>query len=205
MDRARALARLNRRLLERFSARVVSGLRGALPLRLALPRFETFLARNLDKEIRKDGLVVQCARDALAAGAQPGADEVRALLAAARAIDREFLGSVASFPVRLTLPYARIEPVRQRRIERGLALAARILDAWGRRRRVGEVMTRAELAREMDAILRLYCEEAAALADGVRLPPLVAPLRDRLAATLLRLMQAAAARTAADIAAQKRR
>lgn len=205
MDRAAALVRLNRRVLERFSARTVAALREALPMRLALPHLEPFLARNLEKEIRKDAMVVACARDALAAGVPPAPEASRALLAAARQVDREFFASVERFPVRFDVPYARIEPLRQRRIELGLALAGSLLGAWGNGRRVRDVMPRAELARKVGDILALYCEESAALSAGVRLPALLGPLREKLAGMLLQLMRDAAARTARDIAAQKPR
>lgn len=205
MDRAAALVRLNRRLLEEFSARSLEGLRGALPFRVALPEFEAFLARNLEKEIRKDALVIGCVRDALSAGAPPGPDAIPALLSAGRDIDRAFFESVEGFPVRFAVPYGRIEPLRRRRIERGFALAGAILSAWGSGHRLRDSMPRAHLARELRAILHLYCEESAALSEGVRLPSLLGPLRDRLAERLLRLMRDAADRVAADIAAQKPR
>lgn len=205
MDRAVALVRLNRRLLEGFSARSLEGLRGAMPFGVALPELEGFLARNLEKEIRKDALVIGCVRDALAGGAPPGPDAIPALLAAARDIDRAFFESVEGFPVRFAVPYGRIEPLRRRRIERGFALAGGILSAWGGGQRVRDRMTRAQLAHELRTILHLYCEESAALSEGVRLPALLGPLRDRLAERLLRLMRAAADRVSGDIAAQKTR
>jgi hypothetical protein len=205
MDRAAALVRLNRRVLEQFSARTVAALRAALPMRLALPHLEPFLARNLEKEIRKDAMVIGCARDALAAGQPPGPQAARTLLAAARDVDREFFESVARLPVRFDVPYARLEPLRLRRIERGLALAGRILGAWRAGQRVREVLPRAELAREVRGLLALYCEETAALSDGVRLPALLAPVRAALTDRLLRLMREAGDGVARDIAAQKSR
>ncbi len=205
MDGAAALARLNRRLLERFSARSVGALRAALPLRVALPYLEPFLARNLEKEARKDALVIACARAAVAAGRTPDAAEARALLARARDIDREFFANVARMPLRFDIPYGRIEPLRLKRIELGLALSCRILRAWSAPRRLREELPRAELAREVGAILSLYCEETAALSRGVRLPALLGPVRERLAGALLRLMRETARGLAQDIAAQKRR
>jgi hypothetical protein len=205
MDRAAALARLNRRMLERFSAGTIDALRAALPMRLALPHLEPFLARNLEKEARKDALVVRCARDALATGAPPAAGAASTLLAAARDIDREFLASVARFPVRIEVPYGRIEPLRLRRIQLGLALSWRILHAWQAGRRLRDAIPGSELARQLREILRLYCEETAALSHGVRMPALLAPLRERVARLLLQTMQQAAERLAQDIAAQKRR
>jgi len=205
MDRAAALVRLNRQVLERFSARTVAELRQALPMRVALPHLEPFLVRNLEKEIRKDAMVVACARDALAAGAPPAPDAARALLARARQVDREFFASVARLPVRFDVPYARIEPLRLRRIQLGLTLAGRILGAWHAGRRVCDVMPRTELAREVRGILALYCEETAALSEGVSLPALLVPLRAGLAGKLLELMRGSAEHIARDIAAQKPR
>lgn len=205
MDRAGALVRLNRRLLEEFSARSVEALRSALPVRLALSELEAFLAGNLEKEIRKDALVIGCVRDALAAGGRPGAEAIPLLLAQGREIDRQFFKTIERLPVRFEVPYARIEPLRRRRIERGFPLVADILSAWATGDRLRDRVPRTRLARELRGILHLYCEEAAALSDGVRLPSLLRPVRDRLADRLLGLMRAAADRVTADIAAQKPR
>jgi hypothetical protein len=108
-------------------------------------------------------------------------------------------------PLRFEVPYGRVEPLRLKRIELGLSLSGRILRAWSAHRRLREALPRAELAREVRAILLLYCEETAALSRGVQLPALLAPLRERLAVALLRLMRETAERLAQDIAAQKRR
>ena len=203
MDRAAALARLNRRMLEQFSARTAGALRGALPLRLALPHLEPFLARNLEKEVRKDASVIRCAAEALATGRLPAAGAARDLLGAAREIDRQFLATIGRFPVRIEIPYERVEPVRLRRIERGLALSSRILGAWRAGSRVREAIPRAELERQLGELLQLYCAETAALSRALRLPGVLAPLRERFAQHLLRVMGDTAARLAQDIASHK--
>ena len=209
MDRAAALARLNRRMLEAYSARTVGALSASLPLRLALPRLEQILKQNLEKEIRKDALVIRRARDALAAGAPPGPDAVPQLLDAARQIDREFVARLGRFPLRLEIPYARIEPLRLRRVGHGLALAYRVLDEWRRGRRLRDAFSPAELERRLLEILTLYCEETVALADTARLPGPLAQVRERLASRLLQVMTAVSRDLAHDIAgsviaAQKR-
>ena len=145
--------------------------------------------------------MIRCAAEAFARGERPDAAAARGLLAEARAIDREFLAGIGRFPVRIEIPYARIEPLRLRRIERGLDLAWRILEAWQQGRRLREGALRAELERGLREILALYCEESAALSEGVRLPALLVPLRERLAGALLRIMR----EIAADIASHKRR
>jgi hypothetical protein len=200
MDRAAALARLNRRMLEAFSARSVAGLRAALPMRLALPRLEQILEHNLEKEVRKDALVIRRAAEALAAGAPPGPEAARLLLDPARQIDREFVARLGRFPLRLEIPYARIEPLRLRRIGHGLELAYGILGAWRAGRRLRDAYPPAELERRLLEILNLYCEETVALADMARLPGPLAPLGERLASGLLGITTAAARGLARDIA-----
>lgn len=187
-------------LLGEFSRRTVERLRAVLPLRVALPHLEPFLAENVAKEARKDALLIERAAAALAAGRDTGAADVRALLEAARAADREFIGRTGRFPVRIDIPYAHIEPLRERRIARGLKLARRILETWREGRKVRRALPRAELEQALREILALYCEETAALSRGVRLPALLVPLRERLAAALLRVMR----QIAFDIASHKR-
>ena len=200
MDRAAALARLNRRMLEAFSARTVGALRASLPLRLALPRLEQILKQNLEKEGRKDALLIRRAGEALAAGAPPGPDAARQLLDSARQIDREFVARLGRFPLRLEIPYARIEPLRLRRIGHGLELAYLILDTWRRRGRLRDAFSSEELERRLLEILALYCEETVALGDTARLPGLLAPVGERLASGLLGVMTAASRGLARDIA-----
>jgi hypothetical protein len=126
----------------------------------------------------------------------------RALLAEAREIDREFLGRVARLPVRIEIPYERIEPLRLKRIELGLDFAYRILQAWARGSKAVAVFPGQEGARRLLELLELYALETEALSHTVRLPPLLAPLRERLGQGLIRVMRDAAA---AAIASHKAR
>jgi hypothetical protein len=200
MDRAGALAGLNRRLLETFSRRTTAALRAILPLRVALPRVEPFLALNVAKEVRKDALVVARAAQALARAAPPDAGLARQILEETRAIDREFLGDVARFPVRIEIPYARIDPLRLERIGRGLDLAYRVLAGWRRGAKLRETLERGELERRLRELLDLYARETQALSHSVQLPGVLALLRERLALGLLRVMSDAAVQLAADTA-----
>ena len=186
LNREKALAALNGRLLREFSRRTTARARAALPLRLALPALEPFLLENVEKEVRKDARLIRCAALALGAGIPPSPEAARQLLVAAREIDREFLARVGRFPVRIEIPYGQVEPLRLRRIELGLDLAYRILETWRQRRKVRSVLTRAELARRLRELLDLYAEETQALGRSVRLPALLAPLREQIA---LRLRQ----------------
>lgn len=175
-----------------------------MPLRLALPLLEPFLAENVAKEARKDALVVRRAGEAVAAGVPADSTAARELLAAARAIDQEFLARIAGAPVRIAIRYDRLEPLRQRRIELGLDTAYLILHAWRHGRRLREVLEPPELERRLAQILRLYAEETEALSGSVGLPRLLAPLREQVARRLLKAMTHAAAAVARSASANRK-
>jgi hypothetical protein len=168
-------------------------------LRLALPLLEPLLAENVAKEARKDALLIRAAARARAGGAPAGGVVAQELLAAARRVDAEFLRRVGAW-VRIEIPYARIEPLRLRRIEAGLDLACRILQGWRRRARLQGVLGREELTRRLREWLELYALETQALSDAVRLPVLLRPARERLAQALARAMREAAEELTREIA-----
>jgi hypothetical protein len=178
--------------LREFSRRTTDELRAALPLRLALPALEPFLAENVAKEIRKDALVIRHAAAALAAGERPGPGAAHPLLVAAREVDRAFLARVGAFPVRIRIRYEGIEPLRLQRIELGLDTAYRILEAWQAGRRLRQAFAPGELQRRMFELLKLYARETLALSDSVQLPGILAPLRRRVAQRLEEAMMHAA-------------
>lgn len=147
---------------------------------------EPFLEENVAKEACKDALVIRRAGKPQSPGA------AREILAAAREIDRQFLARIGDLPVRIEIPYDRIEPLRLRRIELGLETARRILEAWRHGRRVRESFAAGELERTVFEMLRLYAGETQALSHAVRLPALLEPLRGRLAQRLHEAMSNAA-------------
>lgn len=179
-------------MLEEFSRRTVARLRSALPLRIALPRLEPFLAGNLEKEIRKDRAVIERAAIAAAAGVPPGAQESSEVLAEMKRIDREFLEEFRRFPVRIEVPYARIDPLRVQRVQLGLDMAFRVMVAWRSGRKLRSAFSQPELEGGLQGLLELYARETQALAWCVRLPGLLEPLRERMARALLDAMTAVA-------------
>jgi hypothetical protein len=171
-----------------------------LPLRLVLPVIEPVLAENVAKEIRKDALVIRCAAQCLASGKPPGSQEAERLLAQARDIDRQFLDGAAGLPLRLEIPYARIEPLRRRRIEQGLELAYRILNAWQNGSRLRDALPAQELESRLRDMLALYCEETAELGRGVRASSAISALRERAAHALRDTMRDVARQLAREAA-----
>jgi hypothetical protein len=203
MDRVRVLAGLDRRILEAYSRRTTHALRAALPLRLALPHLEALLARNVEKEVRKDALALRRAGDAFAAGARAGPDAVTQLLAQGREIDAEFLARVGRFPVGIVVRYEEIMPLRRQRVERLLDAAHRILEAW-RGRSLREALRASYPQPALEAlitgILRLYAMETRALSRAVKLPALLRPAQDAIGQRLFRIMDAEGVRLAREAA-----
>ena len=165
-----------------------------------LPAIEPLLAENVAKEIRKDALVIRCAAQALASGTPPGAQDSQRLLADAREIDRQFLDCAAGLPLRLDIPYTRIEPLRRQRIERGLDLAYRFLAAWRAGGRLRDALPAEALEQRLVEMLTLYCEETAVLGRGVRATGPLAALRGRATQGLREIMILVASRLARETA-----
>lgn len=204
LDRADALVALDRKILEAYSWRTTNTLRAALPLRLALPHIEPVLARNVAKEMQKDALVIRRAGEALVAGSPPNGEALRRLLDATKEIDRAFLTQVGSLPLRIVIPYEEIVPVRMERIELLSGAAYRVLGAWqlqsGVRAAMQASYPRAELERLLFELLQLYASETRILSRSVRLPVLLAPVRERIAKSLYVIMNDTAKRLAAELA-----
>lgn len=179
-------------MLREFSRRTTEELRAVLPLRLALPALEPFLADNVAKEARKDAMVIRCAGEALAAGAPPAPAAAAQLVAAARDIDREFLARLGALARRIEIRYERIEPLRLRRIELGLDAAYRILAAWRSGQRLRGAFPPGGLERRLLEMLQLYADETLALSQSVQLPGLLEPLRERVSRRLQEAMTRAA-------------
>lgn len=204
MDAARVLAAINGRVLRAYSRRTIEALRAALPLRLALPHLEETLALNVDKEVRKDAMVIRRAAELVAAGRAPARDDLQQLYDESKRVDREFLEQSRAFPVGIEIRYDEIAPARLARIECLFGAACRIQQAWrceGRARAALQAsFGRMELERLLQELLSLYAEEARLLSHAVRLPKLLVPAREKIAHKLLDTMRQVADRLAADLA-----
>lgn len=202
--RARALARLNGRMLRTYSQRTTAALRAALPLRLALPHLEPVLALNVGKEVEKDRLVILHAGAARDAGTADADAELAQLLLATKEIDRRFLARVGSFPVEIVICYDEIVPIRTQRIRLLHDAARKLLAAGTDRRPLRSALqagySREEFARLLYELFRLYAEETRSLSRSVRLPGPLVPLRELIAGELLDVMLRVAWSLAREIA-----
>lgn len=186
-----------------YSRRTTDALRAVLPLRMALPRIEPFLAQNVAKEVQKDALVIRRASEALRQGIAPDDAMLRQLFQATREIDSAFLARVRGLPVTIVIRYEEIEPIRVRRIGRLLDAAYAILERWPKGKNGREALqasfSRAELQQLIHDLMRLYALETQALSRSLRLPALLVPLRDGIARNLYRIMNDVAGRMARDL------
>lgn len=200
MERVAVLTELDRRMLEAFSRRTTEKLRSALPLRIALPHLEPFLAANVAKEVRKDALTIRRAGEALALGERPGPGIAQPIFETTQEIDRDFLRTIDRFPVRIRIPYDRIAPLRLQRIELVFDLAYRILREWQAGCRLRDAFGKEELERCLLKVLELYVQESLMLSHVVSLPALLEPVRERLARSLYGVMNEVTTRLASEIA-----
>lgn len=206
IKQARSLARLNGRILHAFSQRTTTALRAALPLRLALPHLEPVLALNVDKEVRKDTLVILRAHEPDEEVAADWNEILPQLLQATKEIDRSFIDSVGRFPLDIVIRYEEIVPIRARRIKQLHDAARKILTACSPDHRLREsirsAFSRDELAQLLHDLFRLYAEETRSLSRSVRLPGPLVPLRELIVQELLNVMLRVAQPLAAEITAK---
>jgi hypothetical protein len=204
MDRASALAALNGKILNAYSARTIQALRTSAPLRVAMPYIEPVLELNVGKEVRKDALVIQYAVAAAENGEPPPRAKVSELFAHTRAIDQDFVARMDRLPVRVVIRYEEIEPLRTKRIRYVLDTAYRISIAWQQHPRLRDAIRaaydRTDLELVFSLILDLYAQETRALSRSVQLPTMLAPLRERAAGHLASVMSQAAGRLSTDLA-----
>lgn len=197
------MAALNRRVLEVYSQRTTERLRTVLPLRVALPRLESFLAMNVAKEVQKDALVIRRGSETVANGVLPSDQAVDELLNATKEIDRKFLAHAAGFPIGIEIRYDEIAPLRSQRIDKLLTAVYRILDAGrlvtGSRSAIRLAYSRIEFERLLQDLMRLYALETRALSRSLRLPALLTPIRERLAKSLYEVMNETAVRLAGEL------
>ena len=204
MDRAGALSILNAKVLAAFSGRTVDALRRAAPLRIALPYIEPALALNVAKEARKDALVIRQAATAALVGQPVPREIVATLFRDTKAIDDDFLVSTEAMPLRVVIRYDEIEPLRTKRIRYVLDTAYRICVAWQRGGRLRDALRsayeRTDFELVLSIILDLYAQETRVLSRSVRLPAVLAPLRERAAKHLASVMSEAGIRLASELA-----
>jgi hypothetical protein len=185
MDKASALAILNAKLLAAYSAHTLDALRGKLALRLALPYLEPVLALNVEKEARKDRIVIRRAHEAALHGCAPSRDTAHELFVATKTIDTEFLQRVDDFPVRVVIRYEEIEPLRTARIRYMLQTAYRILSAWRDRVRFRTALRESHDQEDFELVMNmmfdLYARETRALSRSVTLPAMLKPVGERAA------------------------
>ena len=204
MTHVQAMAALNRKVLEVYSQRTTDTLKTVMPLRMALPRLESFLAMNVAKEVQKDALVINRVAQDVALGMQPSSATANQLFAATKEIDRAFLARAGNFPVGIVIRYDEIGPLRTQRIDRLLTATHHILDAGrkvrGSRSAIRSVYSREDFERLLQDLLRLYALETRVLSRSLRLPGLLVPLRERLAKSLYDVMSDTANRLARELA-----
>jgi hypothetical protein len=107
-------------------------------------------------------------------------------------------------PVRIVIRYEEIEPLRTKRIRHILDATYRICSAWQVHPRLRDAVRAAYQQADFELIscliLDLYAQETRALSRSVKLPAVLAPIRERAAKHLALVMSQAAGRLSTDLA-----
>ncbi|CAK0773918.1 conserved hypothetical protein [Gammaproteobacteria bacterium] len=184
MTPAAALQKMDRRLLEAFSRRTVQKLRVIAPLRVVLPHLESFLEKNLSKEILKDALIIRHAYDS------PTIKNASQLLfLKTKEIDVEFLKKIEGFLVRVNIPFEQIAPLRTRRIDLLLHFSDQVFKKWKSGTKIRNTFSKKEFERQLNEIFVLYVKETAILSCAIQLPFFLVPMRDWFSQELQNTMQ----------------
>lgn len=204
MDRVTLLCDMERYMLEEFSRRTTAALRRQSLFRIMLGPLQNFLQLNVNKEVEKDRHVIQHAASLVQAGTFPTQQDIQHLLALARDVDQSFLKQAVILPVKLSIQYPLIEPIRRQRIQSLLNESHQLLRQWQAttclRNALAVQYNAPQFGKLLYDILHLYSLETRLLAHTVRLPGLLVLMRESLSQTVYVAMEAVARQLAYELA-----
>jgi hypothetical protein len=194
IDRVAALCDWDSAMLQDFNSRSIQRLKNRhRGFRTAMPLFNGFKDANVQKEVKKDRIIIEHA-----AARYDDASDVREIDAdkifeMTKSVDRAFLETLALPALSPSLDYARIKPIRMERIRTLAGAVDRILGRWEDSMALEEATKNAYSRRELRGvikdILRLYTEETRSLAQAIKLPPFMGLAVRSLAQSLYEAME----------------
>ena len=203
VDKVRLLCAMNRFMMQEFSQRTVEALKQGTLFSLMLPPLQSFLEINLQKEVKKDQLVLTSAAVAHKTGKEADSREVQRLLQEARSIDRNFLRQASPFPINIDIQYYDIEEIRQQRIELMIEAATRLFARWETIPRFREAVASLYDAQQFRSllyeILHLYSHETRMLHNSIHMPGIISMARNSLAQTIYSTMERVSAELAGEL------
>lgn len=206
MDRVKLLCDMEAYMLEEFSRRTTRALSRQTLFRILLGPFQSFLEANVDKEVEKDRHVILHAASLVQAGTFPTRQDIQHLLEVARNIDQAFLEQAMVLPVKLSIQYPSIEPIRRQRIQSLLNESHQLLHRWqdtgSLRQALAAQYDMQQFAKLLYDILHLYSLETRLLGQVMRLPGILTFARDSLSQTLYMAMETVAQPLAEELAAR---
>lgn len=187
--------------LERMSMKVL--LEWHPELAPAMKLLQGMRGEFVEKEVKKDLLMIEHAARVYEQGAGPSEADVEAIFEETREVDKEFLEMLYPIPFSGKFSYSEIKPVRTERIRLIVEAARTILGSWR------EGMTFEQAARRayrkngframVRSLLELYtCETEIFTRTAVRLPPVVSLAAEAFSRSLRNAMDEAADRLAGE-------
>lgn len=176
MDRTLALEAFSRDVLHRFSDQTVNHLIGRSPVTFTASLTAAYLRENVEKEARKDRLIIEHAATAFDAGRLVTIADVDALFERTKDVDRIFIRQLVLPSVCIAIRYDDIADTRKHRILFLARFVEDLLISWQPHDTLPEAIKRRHTAGHFEKFLQeylgLYCQEMKELSNSVKfLPP----------------------------------
>jgi hypothetical protein len=186
------LVRKNSEMMHEFSSRCIGRIEGHGLLKVLLAPFHRILEANVEKEVEKDRLIIECAAAAYADGTDLGAVSREALLEMTKHVDAAFLKNV-SLPFPTDVRYQDIVDIREKRIDIMLKTASDLLKNWEENHSFSEIVRKTYSPKQFNKVisdmLHLYQLETRAIASSLELPPSVKKVKAYIEAKLYEIME----------------
>lgn len=202
MNKLAELVNKNSELLHEFSSRCIGRIEGHGPFKVLLAPFHRFLAANVEKEVTKDRLIIECAVAAYYDETEITAEIREELFEKTRQVDDAFLKNVPLY----LLPDIRHQDfadIRKERIGVLLETVCDLMKNWKEHRSFPETVRKTyspeQFSRIIIDILDLYSREAKMVAASAKLPPLETIAKVRMETKLYTVMESVAEEIAGEI------
>jgi hypothetical protein len=193
MDKVSILCNKDKAILHEFSNRYIEKLNGYIMFKLIRPFILGFMEENVQKEITKDRMIIECAVSAFGQGQNAFDLDLDEIFERTKEIDSEFIKKISSLPIYLDVRYEEIESVRKERIQVMARTVFELLGHWNNKRSfiavVMDTYTEDRFRNVMYSILHLYNLETEVLGNSIIMMSHIPGSKYSLAHKLYKIME----------------
>lgn len=197
VERVEVLCSKDAELMHEFSRRSIERLKNRFMFEAFLSIFEGFIEENVNKEIEKDGLVIENAARLFDSGRLMEDDDIEQIFEETKNVDRRFLKRLSASPLFIEVDYESIAGIRKERIGVISGMVYELLRRWDEFPTffslVKGAYPKSGFRDALYKILHLYCIETRALQGSVRFIDSLQKVKEHFIDTLFSVMEAVAA------------